>query len=111
MQGCACAPDDKSIIAGHRSRPSVSGKRIADVFNAVSARRGRRSRSWKVPRAWDMAFWAAPFRWATASSHAPAEYPSNHLAFLEMKARVGIEIDVVNNETSGQWEGLKVRIC
>jgi cysteine desulfurase/selenocysteine lyase len=49
-----------------------------------------------------MAFYAVAFRAGDRVVTAQAEYLSNYLAFLQVRARVGIAVDVVDNDASGQ---------
>jgi cysteine desulfurase/selenocysteine lyase len=53
-------------------------------------------------RAWDMAFYALPFRPGERILTAMAEYASNYIAFLQVARKTGAVVEVIPNDSHGQ---------
>lgn len=54
--------------------------------------------------AWQMAFYALPFRAGDRILTAEAEYAANYVAFLQVARRTGAVIDVVSSDTTGELD-------
>lgn len=82
--------------------------RLADTYDAVAellgARRQEIAMQDSASRAWAAAFYAIPFQPGDRILCSVQEYGSNYIAFLQVAARTGAQIEVIPNDESGQLD-------
>jgi cysteine desulfurase / selenocysteine lyase len=101
-------------VVGHvRREAEIGGYEAADeaevrldgVYDSIGRLIGAEAEEIAVvenaTRAWDMAFYAIPFRQGDRILTSMAEYASNVIAFLQVAER-GVSVEVVPNDEHGQ---------
>src|SRR5437773_5441688 len=94
----------EAAIGGYEAA-NEAADRIADVYDAVATLIGAHSDEIayveNATRAWDMAFYAIPFKNGDRILTALSEYASNTIAFLQMARKTGAVIEIVPSDASG----------
>lgn len=102
-------------VTGHlRLEAEIGGYEAADaardavehVYDAagllIGCRRDEIAVVENATRAWDMAFYALPFKSGDRILTSVSEYGSNYIAFLQVAQRTGARVEVIPNDGHGQ---------
>ena len=113
--GAALIPEPVlSAMVGHLEREAMIGgyeaaaeahERVEHTYDSIARLLGCESGEVAVvenaTRAWDMAFYAFRFEPGDRILSSAAEYASNYIAFLQVAARTGAQVEVVPSDPSG----------
>jgi cysteine desulfurase / selenocysteine lyase len=94
----------EAAIGGYEAADAADDRREAVYDSVARLINGERQEIALVENAtvaWDLAFYAIPFRPGDRILTARAEYASNYIAFLQVARRTGAVIDVVPSDDSG----------
>jgi len=90
---------------GYEAAAAVYEK-VEHVYDAASrligCRRDEIAAVENATRAWDMAFYAIPFKPGDRILTSVSEYASNVIAFLQVARRTGAQVEVIPNDDYGQ---------
>ncbi|ARU88948.1 aminotransferase class V-fold PLP-dependent enzyme [Pseudomonas sp. M30-35] len=84
----AAAPELEAVYVSIARLINAETREIAVIENAT--------------RAWDMVFYAIPFKPGDVILTSTTEYAGNYIPYLQLKQRYGIEIEVIPNDETGQ---------
>lgn len=97
----------ESEIGGYEAAAEAAD-RVSQIYDAIARLiNGRREEIALVENAtiaWDMAFYAIPFRAGDRILTARAEYASNYVAFLQVARRTGAVVEVIPSCDSGELD-------
>ncbi|WP_298875437.1 aminotransferase class V-fold PLP-dependent enzyme [uncultured Bradyrhizobium sp.] len=99
--------DLESEIGGYAAADRESGRLDAvygSVARLLNAAPNEIALMENATVAWQMAFYALPFRAGDRILTAEAEYAANYVAFLQVAKRTGAIIDVVPSDASGELD-------
>ena len=93
-------------LNGAYEAEAEAGERLRGVYRSIAALLGctpdEIALTENATRAWDMAFYAIPFRPGDRILTGQNEYASNYLAFLQVARRTGAVVEAIPNDAVGQ---------
>ncbi|WP_433243752.1 aminotransferase class V-fold PLP-dependent enzyme [Streptosporangium sp. CA-135522] len=89
--------------AAAEAEPRLAGVR-GSIARLLNAEAGDIALAESATRAWQSIFYSIPFRPGDRILTCRAEYASNAIAFLQVAARTGAQVEVVEDDESGQLD-------